>query len=175
MLKKCPNCSARLQQKQIERIRHVAGHAFKAALPAQVCASCGATYFADADVAGFDLQVAATLAESGIKDAEALKFMRKVTGLNGKEFAELLEVRPETVSRWEQAKRPIDRSTYALIRQLVFDCLHGSTSTADWLRSLRKPKRLPRNVTLHLDAAASPRGGWPAPERASRRSISPRR
>jgi len=149
----CPNCNASLSRKRIERTRHVAGHAFTARLPAQVCTSCGETYFADEDVAAFDLQVAARLAESGITDAEALKFMRKVTGLNGKEFAELLEVRPETVSRWEQAKRPIDRSTYAIIRQLVFDRLHGTTATADWLRSLRKPKRLPKNVKLHLDAA----------------------
>ena len=91
---------------------------------------------------------------SGITDAEALKFMRKVTGLNGKEFAELLEVRPETVSRWEKDKRPIDRATYAIIRQLIFDRLHGRTVMADFLRSLRKPKRLPRRVKVDLHHAA---------------------
>jgi putative zinc finger/helix-turn-helix YgiT family protein len=153
MLKACPNCNASLRRKTIERTRHVAGHAFKASLPALVCASCGETYFADEDVASFDLHVAATLARAGITDAEALKFMRRATGLNGKEFADLLAVRPETVSRWEQGRRPIDRSTYAIIHQLVFDRLRGTSATADWLRSLRKPKRLPKSVKLQLDAA----------------------
>ncbi len=153
MLARCPNCKANLNRKAVERARHVAGHAFTARLPSQICSSCGTAYFADEDVASFDLHVAAKLAEAGIADAAALKFMRKVTGLNGKEFAGLLEVRPETVSRWEQGRRPIDRSTYAIIRQLIFDRLQGKTTTADWLRSLRKPKRLPKNVRVHLDAA----------------------
>lgn len=142
-------------RRTVERTRHVAGHAFTAELPARVCTSCGESYFSDDDVAAFDLAVAAKLAEAGITDAEALKFMRKVTGLNGKDFAELLEVRPETVSRWEKNKRPIDRATYAIIRQLIFDRLHGTTTMADFLRSLRKPKRLPRRVKVKVDLHAA--------------------
>ena len=155
MLERCPSCGkGPLKQQVVERIRHVAGHAFAAELPAMVCPACGETYFADSVVASFDLHVAERLAAAGISDADALKFMRKVTGLTGKEFAELLQVRPETVSRWEQNRRPIDRATITIIRQLVFDRLRGSTDTADFLRSLRKPKRLPRNVRVHLDDAA---------------------
>jgi putative zinc finger/helix-turn-helix YgiT family protein len=155
MLNRCPNCNAtKLVRRSVERIRHVAGHAFAARLPAQVCESCGETFFSDDAVTAFDLAVAAKLAGAGIVTADALKFMRKVTGLNGKEFAELLEVRPETVSRWEQDKRPIDRATYAIIRQLIFDRLHGSSVMADFLRSLRKPKHLPRRVRVDLHDAA---------------------
>ena len=155
MLERCPNGDGgRLQRKKVSRTRNVAGHAFTAELSAQVCATCGETYFADEDVAQFDLRVAARLVEAGVTEAEALKFMRKVTGLNGKEFAELLEVRAETVSRWEQDKRPIDRATYAIIRQLIFDRLHGGSGMADFLRSMRKPKRLPRRVALDLHDAA---------------------
>ena len=80
--------------------------------------------------------------------------MRKVTGLQGKEFAELLAVRPETVSRWEQGKRPIDRATYAIIRQLVSERARGVTATTDYLRSLRRPKRLPKTVKIALPRAA---------------------
>jgi DNA-binding transcriptional regulator YiaG len=105
-------------------------------------------------VGQFDAAVAAKLAEAGVTQPEALKFMRKVTGLQGKEFAELLLVRPETVSRWEQGKRPIDRATYAIIRQLVHERAGGVTTTADYLRSLRKPKRLPKIVKIALPRAA---------------------
>ena len=138
----------------MKRKRHVAGHVFTADLPARVCAGCGTSYFADLVVDQFDTLVAAKLAEAGVTEPEALKFMRKVTGLQGKEFAELLAVRPETVSRWEQGKRPIDRATYAILRQLVYERARGVTATADYLRSLRRPKRLPKTVRIALPRAA---------------------
>lgn len=154
MLTRCPNCGAgRLKRRPVDRTRHVAGHRFSARLAAQVCGSCGETYFDDATVASFDLAVAARLADAGVTSADALKFMRKVTGLQGKEFAALLHVRPETVSRWEQAKRPIDRATYAIIRQLISERMRGSTGMVDYLRSLQKPKRLPKVVKLGMAAA----------------------
>jgi DNA-binding transcriptional regulator YiaG len=138
----------------INRRRHVAGHVFTADLPARVCAGCGTSYFDDPVVGQFDALVAAKLGEAGVTEPEALKFMRKVTGLQGKEFAELLAVRPETVSRWEQGKRPIDRATYAIIRQLVYESVRGVTTTTDYLRSLRRPKRLPKTVKIALPRAA---------------------
>lgn len=155
MLKQCPNCgAARLESRVVKRKRHVAGHAFTADLPARVCTQCGTSYFDDRAVGQFDALVAAKLAEAGVTAPEALKFMRKVTGLQGKEFAELLAVRPETVSRWEQGKRPIDRATYAIIRQLVYERARGLTATRDYLRSLHRPKRLPKRIRIALPRAA---------------------
>ena len=136
------------------RKRHVAGHVFTADLPARLCVKCGTSYFDDLVVGQFDALVAAKLAEAAVTQPEALKFMRKVTGLQGKEFAELLAVRPETVSRWEQGKRPIDRATYAVIRQLVYERARGVTATADYLRSLHRPQRLPKTVKIALPRAA---------------------
>jgi putative zinc finger/helix-turn-helix YgiT family protein len=138
----------------MKRTRHVAEHEFTARLPAGDCAACGTIFFDDAVVDQFDVLVAARLAEAGVTEPEALRFMRKVTGLQGKEFAELLGVRPETVSRWEQGKRPIDRATYAIIRQLVHERARGTTATADYLRSLAKPKRLPRTIKIAPPHAA---------------------
>ena len=155
MLKRCPKCEAtRLESRTIKRKRHVAGHEFAADVPASVCVECRASYFDDRVVSEFDALVAAKLAEAGVAAPEALKFMRKVTGLQGKEFAELLAVRPETVSRWEQGKRPIDRATYAIIRQLVSERTRGVTTTTDYLRSLRRPKRLPKTVKIAVPRAA---------------------
>lgn len=155
MPKRCPNCgAARVESRTVKRKRHVAGHEFAADLPAGVCAACGTSYFDDLVVDQFDVLVAAKLAEAGVTEPDALKFMRKVTGLQAKEFAELLAVRPETVSRWEQGKRPIDRATYAIIRQLVQERARGVTSTTDYLRSLHRPKRLPKTVKIALPCAA---------------------
>ncbi|MBI4518617.1 MAG: helix-turn-helix domain-containing protein [Deltaproteobacteria bacterium] len=155
MLKQCPNCgAARTEPQRIRRERHVAGHVFTADLPARVCAGCATTYFDDLVVSQFDALVAARLAEAGVTEPEALKFMRKGTGLQAKEFAELLAVRPETVSRWEQGKRPIDRATYAVMRQLVYEWARGVTATRDYLRSLCRPKRLPKTIKIALPRAA---------------------
>ena len=155
MLKRCPNCgAARVESRMVTRKRHVAGHVFTAQLPSRGCATCGTSYFDDNVVEQFDALVAAKLAEAGVTEPEALKFMRKVTGLQGKEFAKLLAVRPETVSRWEQGKRPIDRATYAVIRQLVSERARGITVTSDYLRSLHRPKRLPKTVKITLPRAA---------------------
>lgn len=155
MLKRCPNCgAARLASQTMTRKRHVAGHLFTADLPARLCAKCGTSYFDDLVVGQFDALVAAKLAEAAVTRPEALKFMRKVTGLQGKEFAELLAVRPETVSRWEQGRRPINRATYAVIRQLVYERARGVTATADYLRSLHRPQRLPKTVKIALPRAA---------------------
>ncbi|MFH0901075.1 MAG: type II TA system antitoxin MqsA family protein [Pseudomonadota bacterium] len=153
-MKRCPNCGiGKLQNRVVERTRHVAGHGFAARLPARHCQSCGEDYFDDAVITCFDLGVALKLAEAGVTTGEALKFLRKAAGLSSKDLAALLEVRPETVSRWETGKRAIDRATYTIIRQLVFDRTRGSAATADYLRSLQKPKRLPKRLEIDVDAA----------------------
>ncbi|HEY3354618.1 MAG TPA: type II TA system antitoxin MqsA family protein [Polyangia bacterium] len=150
----CPGCGGELESRPVERARTVAGHAFTASLPARVCRSCGEAFFDDAIVERFDLAIAARLAEGGVDAPEALKFLRKATGLQGRELAVLLDVRPETVSRWEQGKRPVDRATFAIMRQLVWERLHARTALADYLASLRRPKRLPRRVKIDVGRAA---------------------
>jgi transcriptional regulator with XRE-family HTH domain len=80
--------------------------------------------------------------------------MRQTTGLKGRELAALLDVRPETVSRWEQGKRPVDRATFAILRQLLLDRLHQCRATVDYLESLGRRQRLPRRVTVVINRAA---------------------
>ena len=153
-LKLCPNCSSdRLADRTLEKARAVAEHVFTVKLPAQACAACGEVFIAGADVVSFDNAVALALLGAGVAHPEALKFLRKATGLPAKEFAALLDVRPETVSRWELGKRPIDRGSYLVLRQLLLEHIHGRSETADYARLLAKPKRLPKVVKLDRKAA----------------------
>lgn len=123
-------------------------YAISASLPARVCAACGLVLFADRDVETFDARVGALLSEAGIDTPEVLRFLRKVLGLQGKELARLLGVRPETVSRWEQGRAKMTRAGYALLRQLVKDQAEGSRATAEYLRSLEKPRHLKKRMDL---------------------------
>ena len=131
----------------------IAGHTFTSQLPAQVCGKCGEVFFSSRVVAAFDMRVAGALLEAGETTGEALRYIRKVAGIAAAELADLLAVRAETISRWENNKRPIDRGSYAVLRQLVLDRLHGSTATADYLRSLRRPRKLPLRVKIESRAA----------------------
>jgi transcriptional regulator with XRE-family HTH domain len=74
-------------------------------------------------------------------------------GLSGASLAELLDVAPETVSRWESGKRPVDRAAVAVLGSLVVDSLNQRTETIDRLRALREPPKLGK--TVHLDVAAA--------------------
>ena len=114
--RKCSRCGNRgLHVKKHPAIRTVAGHSFKASVPALVCDSCGAVYFNGPALGDFDLAVANRLARAGVSDGEAIKFMRKAVGLPAVTLADLLDTSPETVSRWERGVSHIDRAAFAIL------------------------------------------------------------
>jgi DNA-binding transcriptional regulator YiaG len=128
--------------------RKVAGRTFKSAIPAIKCAECGEETYAGPDLAAFDLAVAGELASHGVATGEAFSFMRRALGMKALELAELLDVSPETVSRWEHGKLPLERGPVALLTAMVLDRVADTTTTVDRLRALRKPRRLPKLVRL---------------------------
>ncbi len=153
MLIRCPKDQGELKKLRKETSQTVAGHTFSKHVPAQECRKCGEIYY-EAEVLGrFELEVAAALAEAGITSGEAIRWMRKAVGIGSGDLAALLDVRPETVSRWEHSKKPIDRGDYATLHQLVLERLKDSTATKDFLTRLAKPKRLPKLVRLDDEAA----------------------
>lgn len=154
MLTECPSCHAkRLKVRLVEEVKVVGDHRFRALLPGQQCRQCGETFYELRTLARFDQLVAKELADAGEKAGEAVRFIRKAAGVAAADLAALLDVRPETVSRWEHGKRPIDRGSYAVLRQLLIEKLAESTATADYLRGLSKPRRLPKTVRLEVEAA----------------------
>ena len=101
--------------------RSIAGHIFAATVQARTCTHCGEVFFEDADVERVDLAVASALVASGIASGAAFKFVRKVVGIRAAELARLLSVTPETVSRWETDKVPIDYGAKALLAMMLDD------------------------------------------------------
>lgn len=154
MLTQCPSCQAKkFKGRLAEKVKVVGGHRFRALVPGQECQQCGESFYEIGTLARFDQLVAKELADAGVKSGEALRFIRKAAGVAATDLAALLDVRPETVSRWENDKRPIDRGSYAVLHQLLIEKLAESTATADYLRGLSKPKRLPKTVKLEVAAA----------------------
>jgi len=148
-MKQCAMCSGKVKRGHAEVRRTVDGVTFASDLPAIVCKACGEPYWEAAALERFELGIAAELARMGRGTPAAFKFMRKALGLSGVALAELLGTAPETVSRWENGARALDRGAFALLGGLLTDRLEGRNDTRARLEALRKPaKKAPRVVRV---------------------------
>ena len=149
--RKCSRCgNTGLDEKKRPATRTVAGHSFKASVPALVCDSCGAIYFNGPALENFDLAVANKLARAGVSDGEAVKFIRKAVGLPAVTLAELLDTSPETVSRWERGVSHIDRAAFGILAGIVMEKADHRSDTIERLRALRNPARLSQMVQIDV-------------------------
>src|SRR3954463_15824816 len=118
--RKCSRCgNPGLHTKKRPAIRTVAGHSFKASVPALVCGSCGAVYFNGPALGDFDLAVANKLARAGVSDGEAIKFMGEGGGRAAATLADVLDSSPKTAPRWERGVSHMDRAAFAILAGIV--------------------------------------------------------
>jgi putative zinc finger/helix-turn-helix YgiT family protein len=159
-MRRCVFCkSDRLVSTVADETVEVVGRFFTATVPVTRCEGCGETYVSGPVLERLELTVAQSLAELGIATPEAFRFARKALGLRLADLAELLDVRLETVSRWETGKVPVDRCAFATLAAMVTDELEGRAErTANRLRAARAPKpATPSPLRLTLDAPAAHR------------------
>ena len=146
---RCWKCKSKaLKAILVAESRTVASHVFTAELPWLHCDGCGERTISGPVLEALDLSIASALARAGITAPEALRFMRKALGLPAAELAELLQLRPETVSRMENGKTVADRRTVALLAAMVFDRQAGREDTLERLRVLAHPPRLAKRVQI---------------------------
>lgn len=151
---KCWKCgNATLTDSTFHAERKIGGQVFVAELPSHACTSCGERTVDGPDLLAFDAAVAGELARCGASTPDALKFLRKSMALTAAELGELLELRPETISRIENGKMPADRRTVALLCALTVDHLAGRTDTADRLRTLAHPPKGQKRVAVKARVA----------------------
>lgn len=92
------------------------------------CPSCGEEEVSIPNMEGLQLALARWLAEQPARLTGAqVRFLRKVMGWSGRDFALLISVTPETVSRWEHDKEPIGAVAERLLRVLVTQKVHPIT------------------------------------------------
>jgi putative zinc finger/helix-turn-helix YgiT family protein len=150
-MEKCPICNEGTLRPAERTLRaEVNGHVFTATVMGQRCDKCGEGLIDGHDVERFELAVARALADAGDTSGEAFKYARKSIGLTAADLASLLGVTPESISRWENGKHPIDPTALALLALLVRDAEAGSTVLLDALRARTAAKPLAKRVTLKL-------------------------
>ncbi|MBI2895513.1 MAG: helix-turn-helix domain-containing protein [Deltaproteobacteria bacterium] len=156
-MKRCPSCGeGRLRKGTARHSLAVGGHRFGGSLPALVCATCEESFVSAQHLGTFELGAAMMLASSGQASPDVFRFMRKTVGLRAADLAELLDVKPETVSRWENGHLPVEGRAFALLAGIVRDRLGaaagdqftGRDDTEALLRAVRKPAKVRRAVKL---------------------------
>jgi putative zinc finger/helix-turn-helix YgiT family protein len=150
-MKRCPFCKkGPLRKGTIAERIEVAGHVFTTSMPALTCDACGESTFAGLDIQRFERAAARALAQRGQVNGEAFRFMRKAIGLAENDLAALLGTTPETISRWETGKHPLDPVAWRALALLVREVSEGSTEGLAMLRASLAAKPLPKRVALKL-------------------------
>lgn len=148
-MRRCVECGkATLSPHESEDSVSVAGRTFVRQVSALRCENCGATYFEGAALGAVELDAAGVIASEGPCCGETFGFMRKALGLRAAELAELLDLSPETLSRWENAQRPVDRASWVALSVLVLERQEGREATLERLRALLQPSSLSERVRL---------------------------
>lgn len=150
-MKKCPLCKKGSLRKtdRPDRIE-VAGHVFTTTLAALTCDACGESTIAGPDLERFERAAARALAERGEASGAAFRFMRKAVGLAANDLAALLGTTPETISRWETGKHPLDPMAWRTLSLLVREASEGSMAGLEMLRARLRARPLPKRVALKL-------------------------
>jgi len=84
----------------------------------QRCDACGEILYDAAEVKRQERAFADGVIARGVRTADEFKWVRKSAGLRANEVAELLDVRPETVSRWERGEVEIPRTVAFALGEL---------------------------------------------------------
>ena len=102
----------------------------------QACRDCGEPTFSDDEMKAIERQAAVALAARGVRTGKEFKYVRKVVGLQARELAMLIDVRPETISRWERDEVEIPLMAAFVLAQL----LEHPRSTKEKLQKIRMTK-----------------------------------
>lgn len=153
--RKCPTCGNRgtLAVGTTELRSTVGPRVFVAVVPAEVCSHCGEALVAGDVLGAFEEARARALVSDGAADGAALRWVRKAAGLKAAELAGLLDVAPETVSRWENDVQRPDRAAVALLGALALDAMEGRTTTRERLAAMATATAPSDVVTLRVRAA----------------------
>lgn len=84
------------------------------------CPKCGANTVAIPRIEALHRAIARALAHQTARlEGVEVRFLRKYLGLSGRDFAKVMAVTPETVSRWEHNHEPVSGIADHLLRMLV--------------------------------------------------------
>src|SRR5205814_1186841 len=155
---RCPTCGkTTFQPATYAARRDLDGRRFTGSVPARKCKSCGELLISGPGLAAFERAITLDLARGGEVGPEGFRWLRKAAGLKAVRLAELLDVTPMQVSRWENGRKPLERRAVALVSALALE-VEGKAATRAVLEAHATQKKVPSSVRLDVS------GGSPTAE-----------
>ena len=152
---KCPGCGKNaFEPANYAAGRDLDGRRFTGDVPARKCTSCGELLISGRGLGAFEHAITLELARGGEVGPEGFRWLRKAAGLKAVRLAELLDVTPMQVSRWENGRKPLERRAVALVSALALEQVEGKAATRAVLEALAARKKVPRTVQLDVNAAS---------------------
>jgi DNA-binding transcriptional regulator YiaG len=96
------------------------------------------------------------LCEYGKPSPDGFQFLRTRSQFKAADLARLIDVAPETISRWENGKNEVPGSAWELLVTLAEEYLHGRTNTRDRLRERHERREQPHTRFSLSEAALAP-------------------
>src|SRR3954463_16116926 len=150
---RCPTCGkTAFQHATYAARRDLDGRRFTGNVPARKCGSCGELLISGPGLAAFERAITLELARGGEVGPEGFRWLRKAGGPKAVPLAELLDVPPMQVSRWENGRKPLERRAVALVSALALEQIEGKAAIRAVLEALAAGKKPRRNVRLNLNA-----------------------
>jgi DNA-binding transcriptional regulator YiaG len=151
---RCPACSkTAFEPATYAARRDLDGRLFTADVPARKCTACRELLISGPGLRAFERAITLELARGGAVGPEGFRWLRKAAGLKAARLAELLDVTPMQVSRWENGRKPLERRAVALQSALALEQLEGKPSTLAVLEALAASKKRPKSVRFDVKAA----------------------
>jgi DNA-binding transcriptional regulator YiaG len=151
---RCPACGkTAFQSATYVARRDLDGRRFTADVPARKCASCAELLISGPGLAAFERAITLELARGGEVGPDGFRWLRKAAGLKAVRLAELLDVTPMQVSRWENGRKPLERRAVALVSALALEQVEGKAATRAVLEALAAEKKLPKRVRLDVNVS----------------------
>src|SRR5882724_2653632 len=103
---KCPACGkTAFQPATYAARRDLDGRRFTADVPSRKCTSCAELLISGPGLRAFERAITLELVRGGEVGPEGFRWLRKAAGLKAVRLAELLDVTPMQVSRWENGRK----------------------------------------------------------------------
>jgi putative zinc finger/helix-turn-helix YgiT family protein len=161
-MNKCPSCGEALAASKKRQTQCVGGRDFVVTVATGCCRACGSVFLENASLQRAEMEIACDLARHGPVSGEAFRHLRKTLGLRAIVVADLLGVTPETISRWENGQRPVDKAAWLTLGSVVLEKASRRPETLERLRELRVHGPGARSVRIDVTraelASGTPRG-----------------
>jgi DNA-binding transcriptional regulator YiaG len=118
-------------------------------VPGIKCPKCGEIYVEGASIERLQLEVADAVIRAGLVDGATFRYLRHALGLQAKDLAPLLGTTPETLSRWENGARDVDRAAWLTVALMVADQRDGRDRARDIVKACAgQPGKLPAMIKV---------------------------